>query len=176
MIKVLYQGPSELAPRLKELREQLSNSLKREIKMTEEKPYERELAHSDPRFAYHRHLDPICVQDVDEVTNKDISYGSSWKKRGGVGAFMMLARKWDRLEEMVRSKVYSQDQFSSGSTGFGYDIFRAIKATGGGGEDGTVLAEVRDLRRYLLLVEAEMMERGVIPEPIQEDEPLPHGE
>lgn len=31
------------------------------------------------------------------------------------------------------------------------------------GDDGSVLAEVRDLRRYLLLVEAEMCARGVIP-------------
>jgi hypothetical protein len=30
------------------------------------------------------------------------------------------------------------------------------------GTDGTVLAEVRDLRRYLLLVEAEMVARGVV--------------
>jgi hypothetical protein len=129
----------------------------------EEKPYDREMAAADPRFAYHNHLEPICVVDVDEVTRKDISYGSSWKKRGGVGAFMMLARKWDRLEEMVKSKT--------NSTGFGYDIFAAIAHTGGGGEDGTVLAEVRDLRRYLLLVEAEMMQRGVVPAPVQEEAP-----
>jgi len=31
-----------------------------------------------------------------------------------------------------------------------------------GGEDGTVLAEVRDLRRYLLMAEAEMIEQGAI--------------
>lgn len=133
----------------------------RDLTVIEEKPYDREMAAADPRFAYHNHLEPICVVDVDEVTRKDISYGSSWKKRGGVGAFMMLARKWDRLEEMVKSKT--------NSTGFGYDIFAAIAHTGGGGEDGTVLAEVRDLRRYLLLVEAEMMQRGVVPAPAQEE-------
>jgi len=33
------------------------------------------------------------------------------------------------------------------------------------GSDGTVLAEVRDLRRYLMLVEAEMMARGVVAVP-----------
>jgi hypothetical protein len=123
----------------------------------EEKPYDREMAAADPRFAYHNHLEPICVVDVDEVTRKDISYGASWKKRGGVGAYMMIVRKSDRLEEIM--------------TGFGYDIFAAIKSTGGGGEDGTVLAEVRDLRRYLLLVEAEMMQRGVVPAPVQEEAP-----
>ena len=30
------------------------------------------------------------------------------------------------------------------------------------GEDGTVLTEVRDLRRYLLLVEADMVAAGVV--------------
>jgi hypothetical protein len=130
----------------------------RDLTVIEEKPYDREMAAADPRFAYHNHLEPICVVDVDEVTKKDISYGSSWKKRGGVGAYMMLARKWDRLEEVVESR-------------YRYDIFAAIAHTGGGGEDGTVLAEVRDLRRYLLLVEAEMMQRGVVPAPVQEEAP-----
>jgi hypothetical protein len=36
------------------------------------------------------------------------------------------------------------------------------------GADGTVLAEVRDLRRYLLLVEAEMMARGVVAPPAKD--------
>lgn len=40
------------------------------------------------------------------------------------------------------------------------DIFAKI-AEDGSGRDGTVLAEVRDLRRYLLLVEAEMIARAV---------------
>ena len=90
------------------------------------------------------------------VIQKDRSYGSSWKKRGGVGAFMMLARKWDRLEELVCPKI--------GGGHNAYDIFRAISrcSVDAQGADGTVLAEVRDLRRYLLLVEAEMMERGAV--------------
>lgn len=41
------------------------------------------------------------------------------------------------------------------------DIFRAIEADPGG-EDGTVLACVRDLRCYFTLIEAEMMARGVV--------------
>lgn len=109
----------------------------------------------DTRFTYHRHLAAIAAADVAEVTAKDISYGSSWKRREGVGAYMMLARKTDRLDEMMRS-IWS------------YDIFRGIAAVmfdGTQGNDGTVLAEVRDLRRYLLLVEAEMVERGAVPKP-----------
>lgn len=95
----------------------------------------------DPRFDYHSQLPRIQETDFHAVRDKDISYGASWKKRGGVGAFMMLARKWDRLEEMLKG-------------GFHYDVLEACR-TDMSGRDGTVLAEVRDLRRYLLLVEAE---------------------
>lgn len=111
------------------------------------------------RFAYHRHLAAIAAEDVRLVTEKDRSYGASWKKRGGIGAFMMLARKWDRLDEIL-------------AIGFGYDVFRGIAAArdpGTQGLDGTVLAEVRDLRRYFLLVEAEMVERGAVVPPPKPD-------
>lgn len=87
----------------------------------------------------------IAQHDVQFLELKDKSYGSSWKKRGGIGAFMMLARKWDRLEAMMLEN--------------GYDVFKPILAQPSDGRDGTVLAEVRDLRRYLLLVETEMMLR-----------------
>jgi hypothetical protein len=67
------------------------------------------------------------------------SYGDSWKKRGGVGAFMMLARKWDRIENQTQKCKW--------------DIFEAIRkdpsSTG-------ILDDIKDLRRYLLLVESEM--------------------
>jgi hypothetical protein len=43
------------------------------------------------------------------------------------------------------------------------DIFVKIEADPSG-EDGTVLAVMRDLRRYLLLIEAEMVARGVVAE------------
>jgi len=38
---------------------------------------------------------------VAKVVNKNKEYNESWRKRGGVDSFMMLARKWDRLEEQV---------------------------------------------------------------------------
>lgn len=92
------------------------------------------------------------VQEADEanVRSKDASYGASWKKRGGIGAFMMAARKWDRLEGMMERG--------------GFDIFAAVEAQRGEaqGTDGTVIAEIRDLRRYLLLIEAEMVARGAV--------------
>ena len=78
-------------------------------------------------------LDAMKLQLAEE------SYGDSWKQRGGVGAFMMLARKWDRLEKQV--------------TEHHYDVFTAI--TYDSREEG-ILDDIRDLRRYLFLVEAEM--------------------
>lgn len=88
-------------------------------------------------------LSTLSEQDWRGLHQAYLSYGPSWKSRGGVGAFMMLARKWDRLENRVRK--------------CGWDLFRAI-ATDTRGEG--VIDDVRDLRRYLLLVEGEMAARG----------------
>lgn len=89
-------------------------------------------------------LEAVCEADLSEVRRKEATYKGSWKKRGGVGAWMMVARKIDRMEEMMREQP---------------DIFRAVVAGGLGGGDGTLLAEIRDLRRYLLLIESEVMAR-----------------
>ena len=110
---------------------------------------------AEDKFHHHQFLPVVAGSDVTSVIPKDKSYGASWKKRGGVSAFMMLARKWDRLESMLSEKYH-------------YDIFAAIGAEcrrvdrEEQGADGTILAEVRDLRRYLLLVEAEMVARGAV--------------
>ena len=78
----------------------------------------------------------IAQTDVDCLEKAEKSYGDSWRNRGGVGAFMMLARKWDRLENQVKK--------------FDYDVFQACK------EDNRaegILDDIQDLRRYLILVE-----------------------
>lgn len=80
----------------------------------------------------------LAQRDVETLKDKGKTYGSSWKKRGGVGAFMMLARKWDRIENIVSST--------------GYDIFKA-----GNANTGDVLDDIADLRAYLLLVESEVI-------------------
>lgn len=99
-------------------------------------------------------LGDIAEADVEELIKKDADYGSSWKKRGGIGAYMMLARKWDRIENLVES--------------FNWDIFAACtqveplvpgKYIKTGLQEG-VLDDIRDLRRYLLLVESEVIARG----------------
>jgi hypothetical protein len=85
----------------------------------------------------------LANQDVEGLHNSEQSYGDSWKQRGGVGAFMMLARKWDRLEKQV--------------TEYNYDVFKA--ALDDMREEG-ILDDISDLRRYLFLVEAEVRMRG----------------
>ena len=88
-------------------------------------------------------LKDVALEDVAKLEEAEKSYGGSWKKRGGIGAFMMLARKWDRLENQVKGK--------------NWDIFRVAE------EDTRVegvIDDIRDLRRYLLLVEAELRARA----------------
>lgn len=101
------------------------------------------------------YLQKIADEDVSHIKMKERTYGGSWKKRGGVGAFMMLARKWDRIEKIVGEEKVGVPR---------YDIFSAISQNPTGA-DSTTLAEIRDLRRYLMLVESEMMSEGVIAEP-----------
>ena len=121
-------------------------------------------------FPWLDHIDRIAADDCRELRRKEETYRGSWQARGGVGAFMMLARKMDRLEAIA----------SSG----GYNIFDCIardeeRYSGQSGCDGSALAEVRDLRRYLMLVEAKMMADGVVPEvwgeiPLQRPETYTH--
>lgn len=91
------------------------------------------------------YIDQIAQRDCDELRTKEATYQGSWKQRGGIGAFMMMARKWDRIEPMCKKRHY--------------DVFENV----GDGSDGSLIAEIRDLRRYLLLVESELASKGKIP-------------
>ena len=88
-------------------------------------------------------LTELAKADVEGLVHAQISYGNSWKRRGGVGAFMMLARKWDRISNQCK-KV-------------GWDVFKAIENDP---SDTGILDDIRDLRRYLLLVHEEMQRNG----------------
>jgi hypothetical protein len=90
-------------------------------------------------------LHAVLVRDRSVILDKESQYRGSWKRRGGVGAFMMLARKWDRIEPALEPH---------------YDIFKAL--SGDGREEGMV-DDIRDLRRYLTLVETESILRGWTP-------------
>ena len=86
-----------------------------------------------------RQTEIISAEDWTSLDRAEEDYGDSWRKRGGIGAFMMLARKWDRIEKQVYD--------------YTYDIFLALE------EDKRpegLMDDIKDLRRYLLLVEAHM--------------------
>lgn len=85
-----------------------------------------------------KNVKEIAGNDVIVLLEKEKTYGDSWKKRGGIGAFMMLARKWDRIENQC---AYN-----------GFDIFQCNPSE----KDG-LLDDISDLRRYLLLVESEIL-------------------
>lgn len=123
------------------------------------------LRHSQP-LTNLDHLETVAREDVEGLKKAQKSYGDSWKKRGGVGAFMMLARKWDRLEEALRpgdgaaqgvARVALKSDDHAACAPF--DIFRAAeldtRAEG-------IIDDIRDLRRYFLLVESELRARGTV--------------
>ena len=105
-------------------------------------------------FEYRRYWNIIVSNDLAVLRDKDVEYGGSWKKRGGVGAFMMLARKWDRIEEALMANIDGEASW--------HDIFAA--AVNDVRDEG-LLDDIRDLRRYLINVEAEVM--------AQRDDPFP---
>lgn len=83
-------------------------------------------------------IEDLAKKDAATLERKGKTYGDSWKRRGGVGAMMMLARKWDRIENIAKEH--------------GWDIFKVA------GEDtGGILDDIQDLRCYLLLVEAHVL-------------------
>ena len=92
-----------------------------------------------------QHITPIAQEDAAGLLKAHESYGNSWKKRGGIGVYMIMIRKFDRMELTCEK--------------FGYDIFEAAKrdprAEG-------IIDDIRDLRRYLNLIEAELRNRGTV--------------
>lgn len=73
----------------------------------------------------------ITKEDVDQLKDKGKLYGGSWRQRGGVGAFMMMARKWDRIHNWCKMNKW--------------DLFNIPK--------DMLQNDIGDLRRYLLLIE-----------------------
>ena len=84
----------------------------------------------------------VAQSDLEALKRAETSYGDSWKRRGGVGAFMMLARKFDRIEHQAQKH--------------GWDIFEAGEVYVG---EAGLLDDIRDLRRYLLLTEEHILEQ-----------------
>lgn len=79
---------------------------------------------------------------IEVILDKNREYGGSWKSRGGVGAFMMFARKWDRLENALTIRDEQKKVI-----GF-RDLFAvAEKDTRAEG----IVDDLEDLRNYLIL-------------------------
>lgn len=86
---------------------------------------------------------------ADFIAERDAHYKSSWKQRGGQGAFYTIARPWDRFVAIAARQNF--DLFTT---------FRLeINAGKTANDDGTLQACCRDLLAYmaLLLVEASLM-------------------
>lgn len=103
----------------------------------------------------------VAMQDQEQLASARSSYGDSWRKRGGAGAFMNLARKWDRLSLAAERN--------------GWDVFKAVQEDTR--SEGTI-DDLRDLRHYLQLVEAHLRRSGSVPEqyvketPLRDDDPV----
>lgn len=95
-------------------------------------------------------IEDITSDDAQGLLNSHKSYHNSWKRRGGVGAFMMLARKWDRFEARCAEKPQDGER---------YDVFHHVELDS---RPEGLLDDIRDLRRYLCLVESELAARGVV--------------
>lgn len=92
-----------------------------------------------------RHIETIAKEDAAGLLKAHESYGDSWKKRGGVGAYMVMIRKIDRMERQVKR--------------YGFDIVKAVEA------DPRVeglIDDIRDARRYLMLIESWLRELGLV--------------
>jgi hypothetical protein len=111
---------------------------------------------------FHEDLRAMTADLLDRVIVKDIEYGASWKKRGGVGAFMMLARKWDRLENALDPNPTSGIHSRMSPDVPAYDVlFAGARDTRPEG----IIDDIDDLVGYLLLVRTEIYRsRALLPE------------
>jgi len=101
-------------------------------------------------------LQNVADEDVRFLIEREALYKGSWKKSGGRSAYFMLVRKIDRIQNIMSQKPTTIEEAIAQ-----HDIFEKIKEDPSG-KDATLLSEVRDLRRYLLLVESEMIAKGFV--------------
>lgn len=153
-------------------------------------------ASKDQMMNHLPHLQTVADQDVAELQRKEETYQGSWRRSGGVNAWHMIRRKIDRLNVMLapltdedKANLRSLSNFidtNHALAGIEIDVSSLLRRTADAedifvatdadtsGADGTVLAEVRDLRRYLLLVEARLVANSASkPESFADMEPRP---
>ena len=108
---------------------------------------------ADEKFSdrIHKILDLTGTQ----LTFARRSYGESWINRGGVGAFMNLARKWDRVSQACERA--------------GWDILKALEMDR---RPEGLIDDLRDLRDYCILVDEYWTRGSEAPQYIKEVAPL----
>lgn len=111
---------------------------------------------ADSGRRYLDQLQSVADSDVNVIEEKEKSYGSSWKRRGGISAFMMLARKWDRIELRVTAHIDAAADAPGAARDNVFEHIAADRRAEG------IVDDIRDLRRFLMLVEAEMAARGAV--------------
>jgi hypothetical protein len=99
----------------------------------------------------------VASDDVEYLTKKDKTHYEAWKKGGGRGAWFAVLKKIHQLEQVMQ---LPNDPLSLQDAVIADDIFAKIEQHPDGGK-GTALDLVRSIRRYLLLIEAEMVARNV---------------
>lgn len=97
---------------------------------------------------YLNYLAEIAQDDIQLLREAQRHYGNSWKSRGGIGAWMMAARKFDRAENRLSKLDKPYDVF--------FGIFTDTHRDG-------MIDDIGDLRRYCALIEAEARARGFRP-------------
>ena len=88
-------------------------------------------------------IEDLANKDISKLRHAEQSYGHSWISRGLRGAYFVMVRKIDRFENQMRQ--------------VNFDLPTALEAFPG--KDG-ILDDIRDLRQYLLLIEAEIIAQG----------------
>jgi hypothetical protein len=85
---------------------------------------------------------------IETLFKKEEHYAGSWQKRGGIGAFMMMCRKWDRIEKIAAEN--------------GYNIFKVLEDN-----DADTIDDVDDLIGYLLMIRGKVMAPVEAPAPAE---------
>jgi hypothetical protein len=108
------------------------------------------------KHTFESSINLVAEQDVEGVIEARVLYGDSWREEGGFSAFFNIKRKIDRLVRCCKRPLETRGDQAR----LPFDIFSQIRFDlNDGGE--TVLDAVRDLRRYLLLTEAFLVQEGV---------------
>lgn len=108
--------------------------------------------------SYLDQLPIVAERHVKRLTEAHKHYGDSCLRRGGVGLFMMLARKWDRIEQRLQSRpALPPDSRGEVWLVQDWDILAHVKADT---RPEGLADDVADLIDYLMIVEAELRARG----------------